>query len=797
MSSVPSSSAAAGAAAGGGGGGDGDDRGRFLWAEAPQQWSLGAELAALRKQLAAVRVRFGFGDALAAYRLNAAEVFAGDAAAGIVVAVMLIPQALAYAQLTGMPAVTGFFAAVLALFAYPVFGSSGQQAVGPVALLALMAQAAIAPVAEAGLAPGAPPAGVVDRFERVAAKLAFLIGVMQLGMGVLRAGYVLNFLSHAVLAGFTTSSALIIAASQLSKALGFSTPQRPYVWQTLVDIQAKLAAGKAHPLSIGLFVANMVLFYGLTVGRQRLMATRAVKSRAWLVVLMRVLSVALIVVALNILVVGGARLDLKGVSVLGKIPSGMPPFAPDMVFDGSFSADSQALLPSAVLITIVSFVESASVAKSMQNKFGITPGTAGANDNQELLGLGLANVATALFRGFPVTGGFSRSTVNAEAGARTVMAGVFSGTLLCLVVSFFTSWFYFLPDVALAALIIFSALRLLESNTIRFLLAVDRADALVWAATVGATLGAGIDVGLLVGASISVLRIVREAAVPHLAVLGRMPDGVTFRNVRRFPGVALPVPGLAIVRLDGPLFFANTSLFVETVVGAAFPPASSAAEAPLATTLAVIVDLSGVSSIDSAGVHTLSDTLPAELAKAAARRPPLIATKAKVPRVVFVAAHGPVRDRLHAGDRAHHRTKAHAAPPAAASAPSAASAAAAVEASASASASAAPDAAATAATAGAPQQVISDVAVSLSGLYVPSGSADAADAAGAASATSADLAGAASGPGALPPAVRAVLAHARPGSTEALRLLLQVDLQQGVEAVLAVLAAEAQAQAAL
>ena len=769
---------------------DDADRGRFLWAEAPQQWSLGAELAALRAQLAAVRVRFGLGDALAAYRLNAAEVFAGDAAAGIVVAVMLIPQALAYAQLTGMRAVTGFFAAVLALFAYPVFGSSGHQAVGPVALLALMSQAAIAPVAEAGLAPDAPAADAVDRFEHVAAKLAFLIGVMQLGMGVLRAGYVLNFLSHAVLAGFTTSSALIIAASQLSKALGFSTPQRPYVWQTLVDIQGKLAAGKAHPLSIGLFVANMALFYGLTAGRQRLMATRAVKSRPWLLVIMRVLSVALVVVTLNILVVGGARLDLKGVRVLGTIESGLPPFAPDMVFDGAFSADAQALLPSAVLITIVSFVESASVAKSMQGKFGVTPGTAGANDNQELLGLGLANVAVALFRGFPVTGGFSRSTVNAEAGARTVMAGVFSGTLLCIVVTFLTSWFFYLPDVSLAALIIFSALRLLESNTIRFLLAVDRADALVWAATVGATLGAGIDFGLLVGASISVLRIVREAAVPHLAVLGRMPDGVTFRNVRRFPGVAVPVPGLAIVRLDGPLFFANTALFIDSVVAAAFPSSTAAAtsgngagaEVPPAASaaLAVVIDLSGVSSIDSAGVHALSDSLPAELAKAAAKG------KAAAPRVAFVGAHGPVRDRLHAGDLAHHGAKARAAPlPAsAATTASAASAAAAAAASVSASAAAGASAAALAAASAEQQSAMSDVAVSLGGLYAPSTDA-AAPASGLPS----------SGSAALGAAARAVLAHARPGGAESLRLLLQVDLQQGVEAVLAVLAAEQAARA--
>jgi MFS superfamily sulfate permease-like transporter len=194
-----------------------------------------------------------------------------------------------------------------------------------------------------------------------------------------------------------------------------------------------------------------------------------------------------------------------------------------------------------------------------------------------LLGLGLANFATATFSGFPVTGAFTRSTINSEAGARTVMAGVFSGAILSIVVSFLTSWFYYLPDVSLAALIVFSAVGLLESNTIRYLWTVDRGDAAVWAITVSVTFVAGIELGLLVGAGVSVLRIVEKAAQPHTAVLGRMPDGVSFRNVRRFPTLALPVPGLAIVRLDGPLFFANVVLFVDRVVRAAFPSGAAAA----------------------------------------------------------------------------------------------------------------------------------------------------------------------------------------------------------------------------
>jgi sulfate permease, SulP family len=648
------------------------------------------------------RIRFGFLDALSAYKLNGADVFAGDAAAGIVVAVMLIPQAMAYAQLSGMPPVTGFFAAIMSLFIYPVFGSSGHQAVGPVALLALMTQAALSEVVEtsAGSHDASSPAAIADRYNRLAAKLAFLIGVAQMFLGGIRAGYVLNFMSHSVLAGFTASSAIIIAASQIAKAFGFSTPQRPYVWQTLQDVGNALSAGKLHGLSLGLFVMNMVLFYGLTEARMYIMKTPFVKSRPTLKAFLRIISVALVVVTFNILLVSGLRLDQRGVKVLGRIPSGMPPFAPSYVFDSTFSSDAVALLPSALLISLVSFVESASVAKSMQAKFGITPGTLGANDNQELLGLGLANLATSVFSGFPVTGGFSRSTVNSEAGARTVMAGVFSGAILSLVVSFVTSWFYYLPDVSLAALIMFSALRLLESDTIRYLWTVDKGDAFVWATTVAVTLGAGIELGLLVGAGVSILRVVEKAAQPHTAVLGRMPDGVTFRNVRRFPTQAVPVPGLVIVRLDGPLFFANVSLFVDRVVNSAFPTdnsgnvlttiststtqgsldtainTSSPSEEPplgLTPTIArndttntipsrgptrgVLLDFSGVSSIDSAGVHAISETIPEALAKAAKSASKInnpTSSSFSPPRLFLVGARGPVRDKLQAGERAHH-----------------------------------------------------------------------------------------------------------------------------------------------
>lgn len=540
-----------------------------------------------------------------------------------------------------------------------IAGSSSHQAVGPVALMSLMAQAAVTSAVEATAGVSGGDDGVT-RFVELSAKLAFLIGVLQFGMGLLKAGYLINFLSHPVLSGFTFGSCVIIASSQLNKAFGFSVPQADYAWQSWRDVILRL--DKTHGLSLGLFITNMALFAVLNHFRQKLLSSATVKSRPWLTAFLRIVSVALIIVIFNTALAGLAGLDKKGLKVLGHIPAGLPSLNAGAVFSRRFGEDISVLLPSALMIALITYVESASVAKSMQNKYGITPGCSPVDGSQELLGLGLSNVITPLFGGFPVTGGFSRSGVNAEAGARTVVAGMVSGSILCIVVTFLTGWFYYLPDVALAALIMYSAIRLMETQTIRYLWAVDKADALVWIVTVGTTLGAGIESGLGAGAILSLLRILREAAQPHTAVLGLMPDGVTYRNLARFPDTAKPVEGISIIRIDGPIFFANVELFLEKVMdasrlrqqdaGATDPAASPTVDtaapsgisagqlaaqdtntaasaaphpAPIPSLLpapipnAIIIDMSGVPSIDSTGVHTIVDTLPRELAAAAAK----------------------------------------------------------------------------------------------------------------------------------------------------------------------------------
>lgn len=636
-----------------------------LWDEKPEN---DRQLFA-RMQLAPLDIwnalpRWSMVDVWNIYAYEWKECISSDLSAGLVVAIMLIPQSLAYAALAGLPPVTGFSAAIAALVGYALtFGSSGHQAVGPVALMSLLSYEAVHGVVEGEHI--SDPALYAARWAALSARLALLVGVLQACMGILRAGYLISFLSHPVLAGFTASSAIIIASSQLSKAFGVSIGATSFVWQVWYSVGSRLP--HTHGPSAGLFVANMVLFYGLTLGRQKLLALPAVKQRPALLAVLRVIPVALLVVTFNILLVWLAGLQDKGVKVLGSVQGGLPQLTPALVFSSGLQQDLLALIPSGALISLITYVESASVAKTMATKYGVPEGGRGVDGNQELLGLGVSNVASALFAGFPVTGGFSRSGVQAEAGSRTVLTGAIAAVLLTLIAGLATSLFRYLPDVCLAALIIFSALRLLESQTIRFLWQVDRSDAAVYLLTLFSTLAGGVENGLLVGAALSIARIVREAAQPHTAVLGRMPDGVTYRNLKRFPDLAKPVPGLHILRLDGPLFFANVGLLRDKVLG----HVKAAAGGAQRDLQAVVLDFSGVSTIDSSGVHMVSD-LPAEMSRvwqqALMSMPALpvnsaragVATAAEAgalpaspPQLFVVAARGPVRDRLMSGLRAH------------------------------------------------------------------------------------------------------------------------------------------------
>ncbi|KAA0146684.1 hypothetical protein FNF31_06091 [Cafeteria roenbergensis] len=542
---------------------------------------------------------------LANYRVDFTDKLAGDIAAGIVVAVMLIPQGMAYSTLAGLPPMYGLYSSIFALLLYSPFSTSPQLAVGPVAMMSLLSNAAVSEFEGAtcsgGLHAEDPSCA---RFIDLSQKLAFLTGCVSLVLGLFKAGYLVNFLSHPVLKGFTFAAALIIGSSQLSKVLGFKIKRHEYVYDTWGDVVMGIADGKVHGLTFGLFIENMALFYLLKYIRTYLRTVPSVKANKVAMQIINAFPNALVVVVVNIAIVAGAGLDKEGVGIVGKIDSGIP--TPRNLFDENFGSDAGRLFASALIMCIVGFMESISVAKAMALRFGNE-----VDSNQELVGLGVGNFVGAFFNSFSTTGGFSRTSVNADAGAKTPLAGMISSLILIIVVVFLTGLFEYLPDVTLGSMIIFAVIKLVEFTTPRMLWAVDKGDFVVYIVSLIATIVLGIELGIAVGAAISLVRVIKEAALPHVAVLGRMPGSSgTWRNVKRFPGVAKPVADVHVLRFDSSIFFANAAFFRSLILRASSPKHAECVPR------AIVVDCSAIANLDSSAIHML-EGLPAELRKQA------------------------------------------------------------------------------------------------------------------------------------------------------------------------------------
>ena len=368
---------------------------------------------------------------------------AGDAVAGLIVTVMLIPQSLAYALLAGLPAEVGLYASLLPIVAYALLGSSMTLAVGPVAVASLMTASALQPLAAAGSV----------QYVQLAVLLSLLSGVMLLAFGLLRLGFLAHFLSHPVISGFITGSAVLIAVGQLKHLLGVKV-QGENVFQTLSSLAHALPQTKPAVLALG---GGSVLF--LWFARKYLAKVLVRTGLSAKAADMAAKLSPMLVVIVSTAVVSLWGLDRShGVPVVGTVPQGLPALGLPAWDRGSV----QALWLPALLISLVGFVESVSVAQSLalKRQQRIEP-------NRELLGLGAANVASAVSGGFPVTGGFARSVVNFAAGANTPLAGVISAALMALVVAFFTGWFHALPQAVLAATIIVAVTGLIDWDTLR------------------------------------------------------------------------------------------------------------------------------------------------------------------------------------------------------------------------------------------------------------------------------------------------------------------------------------------
>ena len=479
---------------------------------------------------------------------------AGDLTAGLTTAVLLIPQAMAYALLAGLPPVVGLYAAVAPPLVYALFGSSPKLAVGPVAMDSLLVAAAVGSVAVAGS----------DAYVVTAAALALMVGAVQLGMGVLRLGFIVNFLSRPVLSGFTSAAALVIAASQLGPLLGVRLGPSMTLHTIVGELAGAIGAVHAPTVAVAAVSAALLLLLGRWRGK------------------------ALLVVVLGI--VASALLDLPGlgVAVLGEVPPGLPAPALPLISGPTLIA----LVPAALTIALVSFME------AISSGLAVAEGDQRPSGDRELTALGLSNLAAGLLRGFPVAGGLSRTAVNAQAGARTGLAGVFTASFVAAALVLLTPLLRGLPRASLAAIIVVAVFGLIDRKLPRTLWRVRRRELPVLVLTFAATLGLGITTGLVLGVAASLLLFVVRTTRPHVAVLGRLPGTTVYRNLRRFPD-AEPIPGLVLLRFDAQLYFANAAFLRETLL-------RLVDEAP-SPVRAVIVDAGGIHDVDVSALESLRE----------------------------------------------------------------------------------------------------------------------------------------------------------------------------------------------
>lgn len=461
-----------------------------------------------------------------------------DMMASVIVTIMLIPQSLAYAMLAGLPPAVGLYASILPLVAYALFGSSRTLAVGPVAVVSMMTGTAALQFAAPNTA----------EYLAIVILLAAISGLFLLLLGLFKLGFLANLLSHPVISGFISASAILIALGQVKHLLGIQASGHNLI-DMMTTLWSSLPKTNVDTVLIGITAVlalyllrqhfkSILIMLGLSDHHAQL----ASKAGPVLVVVIMTLIVAVF------------QLNTEGVKVVGDVPSGFPPLAlPKMDFQMTMD-----LLPAAILISIVGFVESVSVAQSFaaKRRQSIDP-------NQELVGLGAANLSSAFSGGFPVTGGFSRSVVSFDAGAKTPMTGVFTALLILLTLSFLTGAFYYLPKAVLAATIIVAVVQLIDLKSFIHIWRYSKQDVSALLATFFMVLFVGVEAGIITGVSLSLILFLWHASHPHIAVVGRVPGTEHFRNVERFQ-VETNCEVLT-VRIDESLFFANARMLEDKI----------------------------------------------------------------------------------------------------------------------------------------------------------------------------------------------------------------------------------------
>ena len=507
------------------------------------------------------------------------QAFSGDLIAALIVTVMLIPQSLAYALLAGLPPEAGLYASIAPIILYTIFGTSRSLAVGPVAVVSLMTAAAIGTVVEAGTADYASAALV----------LAALSGGMLLVLGIFKLGFLANFLSHPVISGFISASGILIAFSQLKYVLGIDASGH-----TLVEIIGSLASHltELHWITVILGCFAIAFLYWVRKGLKPLLARLGASTTTADFI---VKAGPVVAVAGTTLAVYLFDLESRGVSVVGSVPQSLPPFTvPHAPIE-----TVRALLMPALLISIIGFVESISVAQTLaaKKRQRIEP-------DQELIGLGMANIGASLTGGFPVTGGFSRSVVNYDAGAQTPAAGAFTAAGLAIAAVALTPLVYFLPKATLAATIIVAVLSLVDLSILKRTWQYSKADFAAVAATMLLTLTVGVETGVSAGVLLSILLFLYKTSRPHVAEVGLVPGTQHFRNILRHD--VLTSPELVTIRVDESLYFANAR-FLEDLVYNRILGNGKIAHVVLMCSAVNEIDMSAVESLEAIN-HRLNDS---------------------------------------------------------------------------------------------------------------------------------------------------------------------------------------------
>lgn len=497
------------------------------------------------------------------------ETLTNDLVAAAIVTIMLIPQSLAYAMLAGLPPEIGLYASILPIIAYALFGTSRTLAVGPVAVISLMTLTAASDIAP----PGSP------QFIAAALVLALLSGLMLVLMGVLRLGFLANLLSHPVVSGFITASGLIIATSQLKSILGIraSGEAMPELLRTLWQ---NVGATSLPTVMIG--VAATAFLYWVRKGLKPLLMRMGLAARPADLIAK---AGPIAAVAVSTLAVIALDLEAQGVKVVGAIPQSLPPLTVPL-----FDADLwQRLAVPALLLSIIGFVESVSVAQTLaaKKRQRIRP-------DQELIGLGAANIAASLSGGYPVTGGFARSVVNFDAGAETPAAGAFTAVGILLAALFLTPLLASLPIATLAATIIVAVLSLVDFKTPVHVFRYSKPDFAAMMATILVTLLAGVEPGVIAGVGLSLALFLWRASRPHAAIVGRVPETEHFRNVKRHK--VFTDPRILTIRIDESLTYLNARWLEDYVLEAV-------AEQPRLRHL--ILMCSAVNAIDASALESI------------------------------------------------------------------------------------------------------------------------------------------------------------------------------------------------